>query len=490
MENLTELIGSLNNHEINMVRKFYALNRKPDELKRHKLLEDILLNKNTSPVKLINISTKKPKDAAFLILQKRLFDDILKVLLISQGSQNFVSKFIEAKYKCKRMLVEVDVLFNKGLENIAIDRLKQAERLAKKYQLTTEKIIINQYKQDTSGVRKGLQAYSKASEEILLNFNTFKDESAAVDYFRKISMANVLYTNKELNYVHQARDATKELKTLSEKNSSVHIRYYYLRSAIFYCHLANDYPSAELYAFEFLDLIKNNHVIYSSDGMGGAYMMLSNINIYLGDSEKIINYALEGSPYFFEGSINQASLGENLFLGYLMSKNYLLAAEVCEKISAFSNIKKNPFRKSKWVYYRANIFFMQGQYSEALALLQKQSELTADKSGWRLGYKILEMMCIIELGNYDWLDYRIETFRKLLSAVKKENIHRPKIILQIIKQFIKSAYNFKTVSSKTDDLYKTLKEGAGEYKHDPKGYEVIRFDQWWEDKLKSKVKSF
>ena len=64
--------------------------------------------------------------------------------------------------------------------------------------------------------------------------------------------------------------------------------------------------------------------------------------------------------------------------------------------------------RSKWNFYDAQLHFRMGKYAESLSILQQQTDLFSDKSGWRIGIKILEMMCIVELGNDDWLDFRIE----------------------------------------------------------------------------------
>ena len=96
------------------------------------------------------------------------------------------------------------------------------------------------------------------------------------------------------------------------------------------------------------------------------------------------------------------------------------------------------------------------------------------------------MLCIIELKNYDWLEYRTETFRKLLSTVRTKNIARPKIILKLLKALIKENYDFKAVTNLQKENLNLLKKGESDYRWDPDGYEIIRFDTWWMEKLKKR----
>ncbi len=488
MEKLTQLITSLDKSEIGMVRRFYAFNKKNDILLRDKLFEIILEDPNVSYEILKKKIKKNTTNASFLMLQKRLLSDILKVLIVSQGPKKFVSKYFEARYKCDLLIVEIDVLKNRGgVNQLVIDKIIEAERLANKYELNDLKLIINDHKKETLGLRKGPNAYNKAASERFATMINLKDLSEAQDYFRKLTIPDIFVKNKGIHYKDLAKEATAQLNALSKKNPSAFIQAWYLRSEIFYNHLIHNYQTAEYFAFEFLEFVKKNKVVNASDNMGGAMMMISTISIYLENYDNAVKYAKEGIPYFFNGSINQATISELLYFAYLRTEQYSEVELLINYINSFKNIKKNQFVKSKWQFFKANLLFQQGHFNEALSILQKQSELLSDKSGWRLGYKIMEMMCIIELDTCDWLDYRIETFRKLLSTVKNENIHRPKLILHIIKQFIKNAYDIKATSKKCEEQLNLLRKGEEEYRYDARGYEIIRFDKWWDAKLNKKL---
>ena len=283
MEKLTQLISTLDKSEINMVRKFYLLNKKPEYLIRNKLFDLIADDLNIKPSKISEVLKTKASSSAFNILKKRLIEDILKVLLIAQGPHKFASKYLEAKYRCGLMLVEIDVLRNKGgNEALLIDRIYQAERLANKFELNNEKILINDHKKDYIGPRKGLAVYSKTSVDDKVNFKIVREKLEAQDFFRKLTMPNLFLTNKEINFTEQAKEATEQLRILSERNSSAFIKFYYLRSAIYCNHLLNNYVEAEHYAFEFLKFIMESKILKASDNIGGAYMLLAAINIYLG----------------------------------------------------------------------------------------------------------------------------------------------------------------------------------------------------------------
>ncbi|MBC8173116.1 MAG: hypothetical protein H7X71_04345, partial [Chitinophagales bacterium] len=248
---------------------------------------------------------KKPSDPAFIMLKKRLKNDILKILVWEEKAKTFTSKFHESKYKSRLMILEAGILMARGLPQLAEESLQKARKIVTHYELTSESIIIHDELQALIGLKQGLATYKLYTNNNLLNFDTIKEEFLAQDYFKKLVMPNLFFVGKELNYKEKSAEATLELKFLSEKNPSVQIKYWYLRSEIYYNHLISDYPTALSSAEQFLQLVQESPVYYSKDNLGGAYMQLAIIHIYLSNYAKAEQYADESAGYFVKGSINQ-----------------------------------------------------------------------------------------------------------------------------------------------------------------------------------------
>lgn len=484
MDKLSKLVKALNTRERKAVKKFFRVQGMSDDNLKARLF-DLLLRKEVPDDKeAARILYKAEPDAAFSMLKKRLRKDILKVMVWEEDAKSFTSDYQAAKYKARLLILEAELLIHKGLSQFAEELLQKALHITQKFELNAESITVNDLLQAHIGLKKGLDSYNYFASNNFENFELIRDKFLAQDYFRKLTMPNLFFTNKELNFLGKSKEATESLKALSEKSTSAEIRYWYLRSTIYYNHLINDYEQARIHAEEFLELIRENPVINANDNLGGACMQLSIINLYLGQYGEAINYANQSGGYFIAQSMNQVQSFDCLFGGYFYSGRYEEAAETIDTVLHFKVMQKNTFLQSRWAYYKANLLFRKGEFEDALGILQQESALLADKSGWRLGYKILEMMCIIEIGYFDWLDYRIETFRKLLSDVKKENISRPKLIHQLLKSYIKTSYDFDASTRMVHEHLELLQEGADEFRWDPKGYEMIRFDTWWASKLK------
>ncbi|MFN0276010.1 MAG: hypothetical protein ACKVPJ_09710 [Chitinophagales bacterium] len=486
MEKLTLLISSLNSRETKAVRRFFRVTRMNTDSLKSRLFDILVKNKGISDTKASKLLKRNATDPSFTMLKRRLKDDIIKVLVWEGGAKTFTSKAHEAKYKCRLMIMEAELLITRGLPQLAEEILKKAFKLAKHYELTNESILVNELLQTQVGLKKGLTSYRYYADNNLENFDIIKERFIAQDYFRKLNMPNLFFANKELNYKEKSKEATSELRELSKRSKSVQVKFWYLRSEIYYNHLVANYKKAKVSAEEFIKLVKNSPIVYSKDNLGGANMQLAMIFIYLKSYPEAVKYANVSLGLFVKGSLNMLNALDCKYIASLYQSDFQTATDILKDVKEMNLYKSNPLMNAKWLYYEANLYFLMKKFDDALATLQQQTELTSDKSGWRLGYKILEMMCITELGYLDWLDYRIETFRKLLSDVRKENIARPKVIFQLLKSFIRTSYDFNEATSINTEHLALLDKAADEFAWDPRGYEIIRFEKWWNSKIKKR----
>lgn len=485
MEKLTQLIKTLSKKEVGLIRKYLDFNGSEDGNYRLELFNAIVKGDVADDSTAAKIFTRKAGDSAYIMLKKRLKDDILKVLVWRNDLQKFKSKYFEARYKCRLLIAQADMLILRGATKVAIDCLYKAKSMSEKYELTNELVIINDLLISQVALKEGFDSYSKIAESSVASFDLIKNKFKAQDYLRQLTMPNLFQVNKDFNYKEESVKANQELKKLSELNDSIEIKFWYLRSEVYIHHLINDYESACEYGEQFLQLVRDSPVVYSMDNLGGACMQLAIININLKHFESAERYSEEAINAFVKGSNNQLNAFTYIFLSQLYNRKLDKARLTLDSILSSRSYNSDPFAVSKWNYYKANLLFAQGMYDDALALLQKESELISDKSGWRIGFKILEMMCIIELGHFDWLDFRIETFRKLLGDIKNENIARPKLIHQILKSFIRNMYDFNVTTLELKEHFEWLNSNEQPYKWDPIGYELVPFHSWWLSKLKS-----
>ncbi|MDX5338229.1 MAG: hypothetical protein LPK25_04325 [Cyclobacteriaceae bacterium] len=141
-------------------------------------------------------------------------------------------------------------------------------------------------------------------------------------------------------------------------------------------------------------------------------------------------------------------------------------------------IKSSPENFPKWKYWEAYIRFRQKLFKPALQLIHESQNELKKKPDYFFGSKMLEMMVLFDQNELDWLDYKVENFRKLLSRWKG------KINARIESAFL--VFLCMTKSNKlqhphqiSDHIHLTkLQSCSGEYSWNPADFELIRYDQW------------
>lgn len=482
MEKITKLVHSLSNREVKLFYKYNALSGKKTNNLKIRLFEIAKQNPEISDIEAAKILGKKV-DAAFSMLKHRLQEDIFKVLVFSIDETKFHSKTFKARYEVFRLLAQSVILITRNLQHLSNEIIQKAERIAQEYELIGPSIIINEMLVNSYQAAKGPVAYNKFKQSIFTDINKQQALATAQDLFKQLTVPNLFVVNRNKSKTEIAKHSSEQLEILNELHPSARLTFLYLRSQMEYSELTHDFQTNFETAGKFLELVKNNPPVSTSDNIGGANMLLAEASLRLHNWENTLKYISESEKYFFKNSINYVTLMTIKYMLFVQTKSYTQAYELVQEIRQLKSIKRGSFQYSKWIYYEANIKFLQGDFQGSMNLLKRHSFLKSDKSGWRIGFKILEMLCIIEIGHYDWLPYRLETFRKLLKDISKENISRPTLIHKILLKLTRENFDFSTTDRKTFAELNLLRTDKGEYYRDPISYEIIPFDTWWDDKM-------
>jgi len=483
MKKISQLVKTLSASEVKMIRKYYSISPKIEYNLRIKLFEVILENPemmDTEVAKMIG----KPSNAAFSMLKSRLQEDIMKILIVEGKDKIFTTSYYRARHKVHFMMLEMDILNDRNLGEQGTETIMKARRLAQKYELVNDLVVINEMIMYVNQFKRGPSGFKKLRQESIKELDNAEKLFWGTDFFKQITMPTLYSTNKNISTLDASKLAIDNLEVLTKSSDVSRLQYFYLRAKILYNMELKNYRAARKYSIEFQKFIQCTEPLNSSDNNGGAHMLIGVTSLYLHQFASTIKYAHGGLDYFYKDSNNQVSMYELVFLASFYKKDYNKAKEIVDYVKGIKTIKAGSFIYSKWLYFNANIEFATKDPKSTLKTLKRHSFLKTDKSGWRLGYRILELISLLELENYDVLPYRLETFRKLLSSISKENVTRPKAMLLLMNRLVKSNFDFKMVSEKMHDTLQLLRNGKDNYAWDMRGYEIIKFDEWWDGKLK------
>lgn len=485
MKKITQLVKSLSASEVKMVKKYYSISAKIEYNLRIKLFDIVLQNLNISDQEAANL-IGKTNNASFSMLKSRLQEDILKVLIVEGKDKIFNTSYYRARHKVHYLMLVMDILNDRNLSEQGNETILKAKRIAEKYELVNDLVVINDMILYSNTFKRGPSGFQKLRQQSISELENAEKLFLGTDFFKQITMPTLYSTNKNVSTLDASKIAVEKLEELSKNSKVSRLRYFYLRAKILYCLELKNYREARKFSIDFLKFIKKTEPLNTNDNNGGAHMLIGVTSLYLRQYNSTIKYAYDGFDYFFKDSGNQISMYEMIFLAHFYKKEFNKAREIVDYIKSIKSVKAGSFLYSKWLYFSANIEFASKDPKTALKILKRHSFLKTDKSGWRLGYRILEFLCLIDLESYDLLPFRLETFRKLLSSITKENVTRPKAILLLMNRLVKSNFDFKLVTEKMHDTLQLLRDGKDNYSWDMRSYEIIKFDEWWDAKLKAK----
>ncbi|MEZ5013838.1 MAG: hypothetical protein R2794_06060 [Chitinophagales bacterium] len=486
MKNLPQLIQKLTTREINQLQRYYATSSRKDSILKNKLFDVLLQNPDLSDIEL-GKAIKKNGTPSLPMLKKRVYQDIIGVLFLNDSEKKNRSELHQKKYQVLMLMNEAELLVTRALHHQAILTVNKAKRIAVKYELTQELTAINEALANMSSTRRNIKHFENVSKETMRIINLLKDESIATDYFRKVLNLDLLEKGDSKSVIKKAQKTNDVLANLSKKTNSSRIKMYYLRSQIFYSHMIRDYEKGLKFALEFSDLVHTSPAMSAKNNIGGSGIYLSNIYMLRGEYEKAVKCAKDHINFFVKESINQLQMLEIISIGYLHCNEIKLAQEEINKGLSFKVIKRSKLFNFRFQLLQACCLFKEKKFDDALALSQTLVKHLESEPEIGVAFKIFELQCIIELGNYDWLDYRIETFRKQLKDLKPPKNTRSKTIFKLIKTLVREGYNFNKASEKAAIELQNLSDSKGDYFWDALDYEYIRFDTWWKSKIKKRA---
>lgn len=476
MKDLQAVIKTLSKKEVKFISDYYKNN---DKQLRLVLFKGILSGKLDTDNK-ATIKIYKGKNSAYSHLKKRLKKDLLNLLLFFEEDTKNSSAVIKAEIEVDRLLIQARLLQRRRATNYAIKLLKEAFDLCIKYELVKQKVIITYWYGVISGFLNGLSVF----EEI--NKNLIEDSKLLTNYLIVVKERNKIgFFSKSKSNIDKStfyKNSYLISKEVFNKTTSKNIAYHYYSTAIRYYEHIKDYQTIYDLSVKLNSLILNNIELNNVVYLVNSYLFLFNATLNLKQYEKSTQYALR-SYNLISNSKLKNSQNNLIVLGYIFLSNlrendpsnllkYLKNGFSHPKID--SSIKS----KEKWCFYESAYYFKIQEFDKSLDSLYKINSLLNDKSDWIFTFKLLEIMCYIELEEFDMVHFRIDTFRKLLSKTEHGKI-RIKTIYKILKNLLKNGFQFSKVAKIQKENLSLLKNGEGDYYWDPIGFELMRFDDWF-----------
>lgn len=483
MEGLLSLVRILRPSEKRLVHHYYSRTTNAEEKLRLKLFNLVLNGKVATDQEARDKLNTGSSLSAYSHLKSRLKEDVLNVLLMQDTNKRFVQPNRAAALDCRKKVAQAYLLLLRGAEKEGFKIFRKAKNSAKKYELLSEQLQLMHLKREkligraagaeivklNEDISKVLQAY-----QALLQVEEWSILISAPGYFKKAHKRGK----------RDRREAmVEDLGALFKKFRLARIGYWYYMASTEYHSAIQDYQMVVKDGKKFLKLVEKSPAVWSKNNLAGINLTLGLTYLELREQEDSVRYLSNSVSLFPVAGFNRLMALQYLAQAYLMSQNCQETYRIIDMSLSHPRIGARPQLKPTWLFFRACNEFLDGKVDRSFRTLNSDVFLLKERNEWNVQYRLLELYQMVEMGDEEWIEFKIDTLRKFLARNKKLNTPRVKAALEVLSNLWRKSFDHFELSEKALDLIsKCLKEEKG-YSWDPSGPELVRFDLWLKKKL-------
>jgi hypothetical protein len=431
------------------------------------------------------------KKFAFLAL--RLISKIHESLLLDVNTERHgtYSNQSKASIEVRKKLILAQILWSRDLTGWLGHLLQSIIRKTQQFELYADLQEALYLKQQFEGLTGGLDAYNKVNADIEKCNQQQVAVRKAKHYYTLLTLGGFEPDASKPDAL-TLEAALKETETLFIQYPSRTLNFYLHMIRLGHCQVTSDFATGSTHCLNLIELLRQSEDLFHNRHLGIAYAQLADNELYTGQFRNALKYSVEARKHIAATSPNAAMLSEVEFYAYLYLGMYDEAALVFSSpATAPRKGIELPMRIQRQSFLHANILFLFKRFGEAHTHLSRASALLKDKKGWNVGYRIFEIMVLMEQNKLDRIELLTDSLRKHLSRFPATDNcgRRNELILKLIQRIIRNNYNFKLTLEKSKDVLAQLAAPKGELCWEVKTPEVIPFDRWVVGKAQAELVS-
>lgn len=483
---LIGLVGVLNQQEVDLVIAFLNLSSEDQYNQRKiKLFKLLLENKNTNKKQVKDeIYFGKLSESYYSHLVRRLTHDILNILLLKDSSKIVRSTNFKNSIDIKRYIVYSELLYRRGLTKLGDFFIDEGSQLSETYAMPVEWLSINEFRL----VRRGTEGNKRNIEMMVAKTRQKSKEAAALTeslcLFNEFKGVNADRFQLSQSLLDDGLKIINRMEEIFKEFPLSRIGYWYYRTALFYYIQTNNTYKLDEYSNYLLELTESDPAINTPVNVAGLNLELAEIKILNGKYMEAIQ-GIEFSLTLFNPKLNNFILGlQKLFLSHFHLKNFEKCQEILDQAFNHPKFKEKKFTFTIWNYYKACLLFKLGLYPEAMECInQDVTNLSSDRGELFFCHKVLFFQIQLETGKEFLWSYELSSFRKSIQSIKTTKMDRQRVIFRLLQNLDTQVFDFPYVRQREYAQFAKLEQE--QCKWNPLGFELIKFEEWFQMKENS-----
>ena len=420
--------------------------------------------------------------SAYSHLKSRLKEDILNVLMMQNAGKRFAQADHAASFDCKKKVAQSYILFLRGAKKEGIKVIRQALNTASRYELLAERLQLNQLLRRRVAGTGNSGAIARLNKEIdqdkeayeaLLNVEEKSLLISSPDFFKRPS---------EKRRKEEQITMVAELARYYRKFKLARIGFWYYVASTEYNMAIGNHKKVVKEGLKFLALVESSPAVRSKNNEAGVTQTLGSAYLGLRNFDHSIKYFTSSENLFPVSGFNRLQCMQFLVHAFVGKLDLEAAYKVQQAAMLHPRIKARPHLVPQWMFFKACLEFLSGEVDASFRTLNSEAYLMRQRDNWNVQFRLLELLQMAEMKDEEWMEFKIETFRKFLVRNKKQDMPRARAAMEILVNLWRKSFDFDQLSEKSLKLLnKCLEEDKG-YEWDPLGPELVRFDRWVQNK--------
>jgi tetratricopeptide (TPR) repeat protein len=494
MDKIHFLLQSLSKPQHKMLKvylQYFSVRKEPDtQLMK---LVDILLSSETEVPGLDECSRLiygKMNYNAIQKIKSRLLRKVENLLLLDSGTekreigQDELDRYVVL---IRRKVALFHILLSKsGNSALLISEMEDIIRLSKKYEVYSTLIEQLKFKKWLRSIREGENVLSVLNKEIGFYVRCNDALNKATDCYY-IAMIRSNFKSSADKRLFQ-RFLKESITTLTEEcriTKSPIVSYYTKQLESMYHESMNEVEVTRDVCLALLRIVTSNKSVYRKQRVAIVYDHLASCEIRLGNFDLAVQHAIAAQKNFIRYSANYYTSLEYEFLARFYDQDTERSKILSSSLLKSAKNEMGDFRYAKYLFYQANVLYVQKKYKDANRLLNYKLQLSKDKQGWELSIRILKIQILVDLDRIDEASSQISSLLKHTerSFSKTELKPREKLIIKILRMLDREGFSSSRILSKINGFYENLLD-YNSFPWEPISSELVPFEKWLSQRYK------
>ena len=425
----------------------------------------------------------KEPDNTFRVTKSRLKRMLENVVLNDKSLSGYSTEITNIQLQLKKKLLQAEILLGRGAYDAGKNLLMQCISTSQKYLLYQEHFQAEFLMFRLSSIRIATKEFEQQTQLLKeLNHKCSIINEALILYYHLSNL--LLHKSLSEEQLAEVRQQIDRVAAIAHENSHPLVLNAHYLCEIYYLQVKGNFESALGFCEKYLELIQANPTYYTKQRLAGAYIQLSQVSLQLGETEKAQKYSEDAVKYFTPDEMNYLVVQELMFRIAFYAERYEDAQSCISRAFEHPQFQTSKMRAAQWNYFKICVLVKKGDFKNANRAFSDISALLSDKYGWNLYVRLLEIIILFELQLFDPLDARIQNMRQFLKrANKNSDLYRFMLLLKILREWYKVGYDFAKARKTVLPILKEIKEYHETNPFRKSGFELIRFEKWFAQKL-------